>query len=169
MRKNSIQNDGPLAAAVRLLARRSLSEKELKQKLSLKGYSFASIDDTVTELIRRGYLNENEAKRDALLHLVESKKYGLWMINEKLKQKGFTVSEAEIREVFPLEAEISVARKIIERKGHSGSESLSLAQSIRILQQRGFSSPSIFEWKEKWQELSCNAALLDTFDKKNYN
>ena len=73
------------AAALAMLARRALSEMELRQRLTQKGYT--DIDDTVLRIKDLGYLND-QALAEALAREAERTGRGpLWLAN-KLRQRG---------------------------------------------------------------------------------
>jgi len=70
-----------------LLAKRSYFSKELAKKLEDKGYPKKEIESLISELTKRGWLNDQElAKR--FIQRQKEKGYGGKVIAWKLKEKG---------------------------------------------------------------------------------
>jgi len=79
------------AKAYSLLAKRSYFAKELKQKLLEKGYKPADIDSLISELIKQGWLNDEELASRFVKREGE-KGYGARVILQKLRAKAGELS-----------------------------------------------------------------------------
>jgi regulatory protein len=77
-----------MEAAYRTLAIRSRSEEELKKKLRQKGFRESLIDQAVSSLREKGYLNDAEFSLDFAQHLLRTRHYGVIRIVEELRKKG---------------------------------------------------------------------------------
>ncbi len=100
--------------AVSLLARRDHSEKELRDKLSLKGYSQGA-DEAIEKLKVGGYVSDERFARLFARELQHLKKYGKKRIEQELFRKG--IDRDIIREVLE-EAEFDTGElaELIRRK-----------------------------------------------------
>ncbi len=100
--------------AVSLLARRDHSEKELKDKLLLKGYKEGA-DEAIEKLRNGGYVSDEHFARLYTRELQTLKKYGKRRIEQELYRKG--IDRDIIREVLDeTEFEESELVSLIERK-----------------------------------------------------
>jgi regulatory protein len=140
--------EGPLATAVRLLARRDHSEWELRSKLKQRGFLPEEVDEALIRVKDEGYINDERMKTHAIEKLVREKHYGLHVIVGKLRSIGLTVSNTEVRSSFSVEEEWTVAEKIIEKqKVECNTESY--PRLARLLNNRGFSQPILSRLSEK--------------------
>ena len=132
-------SEGPLETAVRLLARRDHTERQLREKLHRKDFSNEEITETITQLKDKGYMNE-DALRDRMLEkFVSEGRYGLHGILAKLRQNGLmSISETAVREHFPEETEMETAQKILG-KNFPVRDDTTLPRQMRFLCNRGFS------------------------------
>lgn len=89
------RNKTALVAAVDLLALRSHSVKELREKLCRKGYEEDEVATAVEALTKRGYLNDQELCAWTYRRYLEEARHSLRQMECKLLQKGF--SQACIR------------------------------------------------------------------------
>ncbi len=83
--------------AVSLLSRRDHSEKELRDKLSLKGYRKGT-DEAIDKLRDSGYVSDERFARLYVRELQTFKKYGKRRIEQELYRKG--IDREIIREVL---------------------------------------------------------------------
>ncbi len=83
--------------AVSLLARRDHSEKELKDKLSLKGYKKGA-EEAIEKLKASGYVSDERFARLYARELQTLKKYGKRRIEQELYRKG--IDRDIIREIL---------------------------------------------------------------------
>jgi regulatory protein len=80
-------NKGCLPAAVKLLANRDHSERELRQKL-LRRYGAAEIDDAVAVLKARHYLDDAALTCRLAARYANDGQHGVWGIRAKLLERG---------------------------------------------------------------------------------
>jgi len=129
------------ARALRLLARREHSRKELERKLSLYAESSEALDVLISELKTKSQLSEARFAEERARQL--SRKYGAARIRQDLKSKG--VGE-ELVEHVSSEGDLERARAILERKYRQPAATREeRAKRMRFLQSRGFSSDIIFK------------------------
>jgi len=140
--------EGPLATAVRLLARRDHSEWELRSKLKQKGFAADEIDTALERVKDEGYIDDERVKTHAIEKIVREKHYGLHVIVGKLRAIGLTVSNNEVREYFPLEEEWAVAERILEKQ-KAVFDKENYPRLARLLGNRGFSQPVLSRLTEK--------------------
>ena len=129
------------ARALRLLARREHSRKELERKLSPYAESSEALDVLISELKTKSQLSEARFAEERARQL--SRKYGAARIRQDLKSKG--VGE-ELVEHVSSEGDLERARAILERKYRQPAATREeRAKRMRFLQSRGFSSEIIFK------------------------
>jgi regulatory protein len=129
------------ARALRLLARREHSRRELERKLSPYAESSEALDVLISELKKRNQLSEARFAEERTRQL--SRKYGAARIRQDLKSKG--VGE-ELVEHVSSEGDLERARAILERKYRRPVATREeRAKRMRFLQSRGFSSEIIFQ------------------------
>ena len=129
------------ARALRLLARREHSRKELERKLSPYAASSEALDVLISELKTRNQLSEARFAEERARRL--SRKYGAARIRQDLKSKG--VGEELVGHVSS-EGDLERARAILERKYRQPAATREeRAKRMRFLQSRGFSSEIIFK------------------------
>ena len=81
-----------LKKALSLLSYADNSKRNLKMKLLRAGFSSSSADEAIREVVRLGYLNEDEQIRRAILYEVNSRLTGPMKLVSKLSAKGYSVS-----------------------------------------------------------------------------
>jgi len=129
------------ARALRLLARREHSRKELERKLSPYAESSEALDVLISELKTKSQLSEARFAEERARQL--SRKYGAARIRQDLKSKG--VGE-ELVEHVSSEGDLERARAILERKYRQPAATRDeRAKRMRFLQSRGFSFDIIFK------------------------
>ena len=129
------------ARALRLLARREHSRKELERKLSPYAESSEALEVLISELKTKSQLSEARFAEERARQL--SRKYGAARIRQDLKSKG--VGE-ELVEHVSSEGDLERARAILERKYRQPAATREeRAKRMRFLQSRGFSSEIIFK------------------------
>jgi regulatory protein len=133
------KTEGPLETAVRLLARRELTEKEIRFKLLRKEISRTEIDEVIETLREKGYINDERVSQRTIEKLVADKKLGARGISEKLRQRGLQVSGEIIRESCSEEDEWSIALALVQ-KHFSSLDVDTVPRIVRFLGNRGFSS-----------------------------
>jgi len=127
-----------------LLARREHSQKQLVDKLTLKGYPIDLVEDIVCQLAEQGLQNDFRFAECYSRQRIE-KGYGPLRIQYELQQKG--VEGFALDEVIEESAGSwdGLLKQVYLRK-YSGDKMLTRqewAKRSRFLQQRGFSSEMI--------------------------
>ena len=87
--------DGPLIAAVDILARQEYSEAKLYEKLARKGYRDEEIEGAIARLKERRYLNDAEACARQFAFLYTESRNSVRQICLKLRQRGFTKEDID--------------------------------------------------------------------------
>ncbi len=126
--------------ALEILSRKSVSKKELSDKLSQKGYDDSIIDDAISELETLGYVNDEEYANLFLEHCM-AKMWGKKKIRYEMKQKG--IPEAVIAEKlsqFDEDDNLDEIKEIIISKyGNDDISDIKIKAKItRYLASRGF-------------------------------
>lgn len=136
-------------AALNLLARRDYTQREIKQKLKIKGYSLADVETIVTDLVQAGLVNDLRFAEN-YIYSRRAKGYGPIRISVELQSCG--VQEDVIAELIKItdNAWFSEVRKVWQKhfKGKSPIDYKDRAKQMRFLQYRGFTRDqieSIFE------------------------
>ena len=128
------------ARALRLLARREHTRKELESKLSPHAGSSAELQTLISGLKRKNQLSEERFAEERVRRL--SRKYGAARIRQDLKAKG--VSD-ELVDRVSTAGDLERARAILERKYRTPATTREdKAKRMRFLQSRGFSAEVIF-------------------------
>jgi regulatory protein len=132
------------ASCLRLLARREHSQRELLNKLMIKGYSKENIENVVTELAEQGLQNDCRFMESYARHRI-AKGYGPVRIKYELQQKG--IEGCDLGSIVE-ETAGSWAEQLnnIYTRKYQGACSITRqewAKRSRFLQQRGFSSEMI--------------------------
>lgn len=129
------------ARALRLLARREHSRRELGRKLSLHAETPEALELLLGDLEKRKQLSDERFASERARVL--SRKYGAARIRQDLKAKG--VPEELVSRFSSFSDELQKARAILERKYRTPAATREeKAKRMRFLQSRGFSSEIIF-------------------------
>lgn len=135
--------------AMSILAKRDKTEYEMKEALKKAGFDHNEIEDTLSYLKEKKYINDNNyAERFVEISL--EKKRGPYRIRRELKQKGvdsFVIDDA-IYNVMDEDWEINTAKLIadtINRKNVGLKQEKILAKIINKLRYEGFSDSVISE------------------------
>ena len=104
--------------AWRFLARREHSRSELRDKLLNKSFPMEIIQQILTDLVKRDYLNDYRYARLVLNDEINLKKAGPLLIKGKLKNKGveLNIISELLEELYPEEVQISNCRHIADKK-----------------------------------------------------
>jgi regulatory protein len=89
-------------AALKMLGRRELSERQVRQRLARRGYESDAIDAAVTRLTSEGSLNDERAAR-AMAHAETSfKKRGKLRVRQRLEAAGISraVADRAVQDTF---------------------------------------------------------------------
>jgi len=123
--------------AVRLLARREYTRRELARRLAAHAGDPAEVERVLDELQARGWLSEARAT-EQLIH-ARSARYGVRRIAHDLRERG--VSEETVAAALPqLKAgEFARAQAVWRRKFRAPpGNATERARQVRFLQGRGF-------------------------------
>ena len=126
--------------ALEILSGKSVSKRELSDKLSQKGYDEPIISDAISELESLGYINDEDYASLFLEHCI-SKMWGKKKIRYEMKQKG--IPEAIIEEKlseFDEDDNLEEIKEIIISKYRNDdlSDMKTKAKITRYLASRGF-------------------------------
>ena len=121
------------ARALRLLARREHTRKELENKLSPHAGSSAELQSLISGLKQKNQLSEERFAEGRARQL--ARKYGAARIRQDLKAKG--VSEELIDRVSS-EGELERARDLERKYREPAATREEKAKRMRFLQSRGF-------------------------------
>ena len=89
MRRRVKEKPTALVKAVDLLAQQEHSEARLREKLIRRDYAAEEIDEAVTRLKEKHYLNDEEACRRQFSYFFEDGRMSVRQICQKLIQRGF--------------------------------------------------------------------------------
>ncbi len=112
------QHKGVKNQALRYLAGRSHSSKELENKLLNKGFEKSVILKVLDELKERNYLNDNDFLKMFIKDRLNFSKKGRNVIIRELLIKGFKMDEIEpvLSELTDVEQELEKAIQIAQKK-----------------------------------------------------
>ena len=104
--------------AIGMLARRSLTVKELKDRLRKKGADSVIALKVTSEMVEKGYIDEGAIIDDAIRIGKDYKPKGRFRLRQELKNRGIGSEdiEAKLDEEYPDIDEFQVAMKFAERK-----------------------------------------------------
>lgn len=134
--------------ALRLLARREYTRKELAQRLVPHTENEAEVAALLEDFQQRGWLSEQRFV-EQVVH-ARSNKYGSRHIAQELREKG--VSEEAIAAALPQlkENDLETARAVWAKKfGVPPQDARERAQQVRFLASRGFQLDLIFRVLER--------------------
>jgi len=110
--------DSAYIAALKMLGRRELSEHQLRQRLSRRGYDEASIDEAIARLLRDRSLDDERAARAMARAETSFKKRGKLRVKLQLAAAGIApaVAQRAIQETFEaLDADALLASALQKR------------------------------------------------------
>jgi regulatory protein len=135
--------------ALRLLAFRARSCKEVSGKLVQKGFIPSVIENVVAYLTDYGYLNDQKFAQALAVHLLENKKFGFARIGTSLKERGLSpeLAKATVSHLQENYSEEKTALQIMKRRfSHFNVHQATLKDKNRLVQflrRRGFSWETI--------------------------
>jgi len=144
--------------AMRLLAVRARSAKEIADRLRLAKYSQAITDWTIAELLRLKLLDDAEFAVQYARSRLSTRPVGEYLLRRELKQKGIPEEEIEkaITTAFAASSEVELARELAaKRKRACGNiDRMKAKQRVSdFLLRRGFGWNIVAEILENWDEL----------------
>ena len=144
--KRKKNNRTALQEAVWLLARRPLSQKELRLKLQQRLYSASDIDETLETLTHRGALDDVALCRRLFQLYSEEGGHGLRYILFKLKMRGLSTDclADEIRLWQDTDEDDRQAMLLLEKRGVHPANEAESRKMLRLLATRGFSPATLY-------------------------
>lgn len=144
-----------LNKAYRLLSYRNQSRKELGQKLKKKGFNNNVIQQTITYLQERNYINDLEFARQWGQSKISHNSYGKYLIERELKQKGVdsNIVQEIIEELYSHTDELKIAEKLTlkKMKVYKNLDAETAKRRLgNLLQRKGFSSETVFKIMAKF-------------------
>ncbi len=148
-----LQEDGVRQAkdqALRYLANRPHSRRELIRKMRQKGYSAATIEQALDELEKIDLINDEQFTRLYILNELRLRPCGRLMLVRRLAEKGISreMYEPLLNQLLSAEAELEMARQLAAKFGktHARDRGRKLQEKlVRYLQGKGFSWEQIRE------------------------
>ena len=129
------------ARALRLLARREHSRRELERKLAPRAESQEALESLLDSLEQKKQLSNERFAAERARSM--ARKFGAARIRQDLKTKGVS---AELVDGVSAEGDLERARAILERKYRTPLATREeRAKRMRFLQSRGFSSEIIHQ------------------------
>ncbi|MEA4884604.1 MAG: regulatory protein RecX [Clostridia bacterium] len=145
--------EGARGAAYKLLAVQARTEAELRQALSVRGYSQDHVEQAMAEMISRGYINDHVTARRWAGYAAQEQRHGVGGIALRLVRRGIdhdlaraAAAEAyESEGIDEREAALSLARKRITAADAADDESRQRAcrRVAGFLERRGFRADAI--------------------------
>ena len=130
-------------AALKLLAGRACSEQEIRRRLASKDYSDESIEHSILELRRAGYINDESLAQILFENFSSSGKYGINAIIAKMKKRELpAASISSITRQHSSEFDYQTAKQLASRRANL-QKLFSPAKIGRFLAARGFTSEVI--------------------------
>ena len=126
--------------AFKLLSKRDYFSKELRQKLLKKGFSEKEVEETISYLVKEGYLNDKKLL-DRYKELSVKKGESFLKLKAKLYRKGITDVE------FSYENELEAALNLLQNKF---KKEKNYPNVVKFLKNRGFSYSVIQEAVKKF-------------------
>lgn|SRR5574341_25426 len=130
--------------AYRLLSFRPRSEKELRQKLRLKGAGVRLIEEVVGELKDKGLIDDQKFAASWAESRMANKPMGKFLLKRELLQKGIQKETIEkvVRDKYAEADEVELARNLLRRKArmYKNPEDVKIKKRMAdFLLRRGFS------------------------------
>ena len=135
--------------ALRFLAFRPRSCKEVSGKLAEKGFFPSVIENVVVYLTDYGYLNDQKFSQALAVHLLENKKFGFARIGVTLKERGLApgLVQTAISQLQQNYSEEKTALEIMKRRfSHFDVNKATPKEKnrpVQFLRRRGFSWETI--------------------------
>lgn len=137
------KNKTALIAAVDYLAKRSHTEKEIRVKLTRKGYPPEEIEAAAETLKRRGYLDDEAFCLSCVERYVGENKHSMAYIRCKLAQKGFSGDLIDACMRGPHEEREAAAAANLVRMKRAVSKNADPLALMKYLYGKGFQRDAI--------------------------
>jgi regulatory protein len=135
---------GAKAVALRFLARRQRTEKEVRDKLREREFGDEEIEKTIESLRSLGFLNDEEFCRTYIRHQLALRPKGKLYLKQKLLLLGIRkeTADAALNEVFQEtsqeDAAFEVAQKFLQKPTVRGDARKTKQRLAAFLSRRGF-------------------------------
>jgi len=138
---NFIESKNAKDYAFKLLSRKILTEKQLTDRLKLKGFSEEAIDKALLKAKEYDYINDKSYAKLFVEEKIRSQ-YSRKRVYYELIKRGVKkdIAEEVLEALYPFEKEIEVIKQIIEKKRKSYDEVQKLK---RYLYTNGFEIENI--------------------------
>lgn len=141
------RNDA-LKFAMKLIGLRRQSETEIRQRLEAKGCDRELVEDTVAELYRYKYLDDQAFAEAYINDRTNFRPAGRFVLENELKKKGIApnIIKDRLDELLDKTKELELAEKLVEKKIRTSGtkdEKKIRDRIIYHLRSRGFSSETI--------------------------
>lgn len=137
---------GAKSVALRFLARRQRTEKEIRDKLRTREFADEEIQKTIENLRELGFLNDEEFARSYIRHQLTLRPKGKLLLKQKLLLLGIKkdLVDAAVNEAFQetdqVEVALQAAQKFIRKSQKTNNEPRKARQKLAaFLTRRGFS------------------------------
>ena len=140
------EKQAALDQAYRFLAQRFLSSYELRQKMKRKQISPELIDYVEERLMYYDYINDERLAKQVVSYLMREQKYGIFLIKQKMKQRGLSIP-CDIENYN----EMAVAFRIVDKKYGESIDDIPRIKIMNFLKNRGFSMSTITKVCEAYQ------------------
>lgn len=133
-----------LQFAYRLLRYRGRSERELRERLSIKGFDEKAVTKVIRTLVSQGFLDDRRLAVSLKRYAEETKHLGVWGMRRFLKERGIPreIIEETVKDID----EAGTAQRVIEKKmtvlGKYPEERM-IRKLYGILLRRGYSTETI--------------------------
>jgi SOS response regulatory protein OraA/RecX len=147
----------PMSYALRKLARRSYSIQEMKEALFKVDYEKCEVEEVISQLINKGYLNDRIFAQRLYDYYIQHKLCGPLLLPLKLKSKGIQGDLIdELMVDYSSEKELEIIQilfgKLLKKNKNSNQDLL-----IRQLQRKGFTCSNINKYlRLNWTDNEFN-------------
>jgi regulatory protein len=148
-------------AAYRILSLRARSEEELREKLQTKGFNHSLIDEVISSMREKSYVNDSDFAQNLARYLLRNRSYGLIRIAEELRKKGIP-SEIIRNTMSGLKGEVDEKEMVIHslKVRLRGSDYSRMAERekkriVDYLYRKGFPLSKIYEVLKSKNRNSC--------------
>lgn len=148
-----LDTEGLYQKAVKLLARRSRSEAELRHLLSPSATPDA-LAPALERLRQHGYLDDRRFAASLALYARDTEKFGRQRAARELRRRGVAdpLADKVLAEVYPARAEAGLLRAWLAKKRQTAPhDPRTAARLYRRLRLAGFAPGSIFAALRSWR------------------
>ena len=143
--------------AIRLLAVRARSKKEISDRLKQSHFSNATVSSILDDLEEKKFINDSEFAILFARNRVQTKPTGKFLLRRELNQKGLSESDIEkgIMAAYSEAKEHDLAFKAASKKKKALKQDDNIVKKkvTDYLKRRGFSWDIIIDVIEHWEEI----------------